>query len=123
MTDETGAVEVYVRPVAGGGKWAVSSNGGRAPRWRGDSAELFYLSTTHLVAVDVTSAGSAFVSGDPRELFSVSTLALGAGHTDHFSYAASADGNRFLVTERGPGVSEAAPPIVLVLDWRDGHRR
>jgi dipeptidyl aminopeptidase/acylaminoacyl peptidase len=124
VTDETGAFEIYVRPASGtGGKWAVSSGGGRAPRWRGDSRELFYLSSSHLMAVDVTSAGPAFVAGEPRELFSVSDLALGAGHSDHFAYAAAADGQRFLLTRRGSVATAAASPIVIVFDWAAGSRR
>ena len=35
---ESGAAEVLVQSTSpGGGKWVVSSGGGNAPRWRGDS--------------------------------------------------------------------------------------
>jgi Tol biopolymer transport system component len=123
-TNETGVVEVYVRPASGaGGKWAVSSGGGSAPRWRGDSRELYYVSSTHLMAVDVTSSGPAFVAAEPRALFAVPDLAFSGGHTVHFTYAAAADGQRFLMTLRGDGNGEAVPTMVVMLDWMNGSRR
>jgi Tol biopolymer transport system component len=66
---ESGRDEVYVVPfdagkfiipgsdatnVRGGSKWVISSNGGRDPRWRGDSKEIFYVSPANqIVAAQV----------------------------------------------------------------------
>ncbi len=46
VSDESGRDEIYVRPFPSGpGKWRVSTAGGRAPRWRSDSSELFFLAS------------------------------------------------------------------------------
>ena len=43
-SDESGTSEVYVQPFpSSGGKWQISSGGGRQPRWRHDGKELFFL--------------------------------------------------------------------------------
>jgi Tol biopolymer transport system component len=44
-SNESGPFEIYVRPFpAAPGKWLISVNGGRLPRWRRDGKELYYLS-------------------------------------------------------------------------------
>ena len=46
-TDETGQTDVYVQPfLREGGKYRISPTGGRNPRWRADSKELFYVEET-----------------------------------------------------------------------------
>ncbi|MCA1660594.1 MAG: hypothetical protein LC642_08695, partial [Verrucomicrobiaceae bacterium] len=54
-SDESGAPEVYVQTFpASGGRWRVSTDGGRQPRWRRDGRELFYITADgKLMAVDV----------------------------------------------------------------------
>ena len=42
-SDESGQAEVYVRPFPGpGGKWQISTSGGRNPTWSRARHELFY---------------------------------------------------------------------------------
>ena len=58
---ESGRLEVYVQsfPAPGGGKWQISKDGGRFPRWRRDGRELFYIANDErLMAVPVRSATS-----------------------------------------------------------------
>ncbi len=44
--DERGTDQLYVQSLsAAGGRWQVSKNGGRQPRWRKDGKELFYFSS------------------------------------------------------------------------------
>jgi Tol biopolymer transport system component len=51
-SDESGRVEIYLRPFSppgktsgsAGGQWQVSKGGGRTIRWRHDGKELFYIS-------------------------------------------------------------------------------
>ncbi len=72
-SDETGQVEVYVRPFpnAGSARWPVSTGGGRQPRWAHSGRELFFLdSKNQLVAAEVRT-GATFAVGRQRELFSM----------------------------------------------------
>jgi Tol biopolymer transport system component len=65
MSDQSGAMEVYVRAfspdfsggsASTGGSVLVSRGGGAAPRWRGDGRELFYLAPDgKMMAVEVTA--------------------------------------------------------------------
>src|SRR5205823_3829485 len=61
---ESGRDEVYVVPfeatqflngatidAAPRGKWQISSDGGQAPRWRGDGKELFYIGPGNTLTV------------------------------------------------------------------------
>jgi Tol biopolymer transport system component/predicted Ser/Thr protein kinase len=122
-SSETGGNDIYVQPVSTtGGKWAVSNGGGGAPRWRGDSKELFFLSRSKVFAVEVATEGAAFVAGVPKPLFDyIGTGSL--GHGLHFSYAVSKDGQRFLISAPAPGRSVSQSPIVVVVNWLDAIRK
>ena len=122
-SDESGRVEVYVRPFPeGSGKWQVSVNGGMKPRWRHDGRELFYVEKSTLMAVSV-STEQGFILGQPQRLFESEDLQLGrlsayAGP----QYDVSADGKRFLTT--APDEDENAPPpsIRVVENWYEEFR-
>jgi Tol biopolymer transport system component len=67
-SDETGSVEVYVRPFPSGtGKWQVSSGGGLNPFWARDGRRLFFSSGRKLMEADIDTA-SGFSAGTPREV-------------------------------------------------------
>ena len=71
VSDETGRGEVYVRSLSdGGAKTAVSTNGGRWPRWSPSGGELFYKEDTTLMTVPVTLEPSFRATGKPKALFS-----------------------------------------------------
>ena len=74
-SNEAGRVEVFVRPFpdVGGGKWQVSSGGGRAPLWAHNGRELFFLNdlTGELEVAEFTTTADAFVTGRVTALFSV----------------------------------------------------
>jgi len=113
-SNESGRTEVYVRSFpATGTKRPISPGGGSEPVWRRDGKELFYLTDDGaLMSVAVTS-GTTFEAGAPQLLFRAPIQrGLGFGR---FSYAASADGRRFLVNAR---VGELTPPAVtVVVNW------
>jgi hypothetical protein len=102
-TNESGRYEVYVQPLNDPrGRRQVSRDGGVEPRWRGDGKELYFVAgadRTQMMAVDVTSAGSAIEPGVPHLLF--------VGHTRIYDFDVTKDGSRFLlisidsVAERG----------------------
>jgi eukaryotic-like serine/threonine-protein kinase len=118
-SDESGRMEVYVRPFrAPGGAWLISTTGGSDPRWRDDGSELYYLSLDRaLMAVNINAADGAarLEASVPQPLFQTRTSGpLGLGV--RFNYAAAPGGQRFLITTDEP---EAAPsPITVVLNWQ-----
>ncbi|MCU1237042.1 MAG: hypothetical protein JWP63_5009 [Candidatus Solibacter sp.] len=70
--NESGRTEVYVIPfspqdASRQGKWPVSTDGGRAPRWSVDGGEIFFRSPDdHLMAASVTATGDSVRLGKPR---------------------------------------------------------
>ena len=64
----SGNTNVFVRSVAGEGKWQVSSDFGGYPRWSGDGREIFYVAIgkplRSLMAVSVAS-GPSFRADPP----------------------------------------------------------
>ena len=114
---ESGRNEVYVVPFPGpGGKWQVSQAGGAYPRWRGDSAELFFHSSAGpLMSASVDGRGSAFLVGAITPLFEARIRNVGFGGTNSNNYDVTPDGQRFLVavTDDAP----AEPPITVLVNW------
>src|ERR1051325_505675 len=110
-SDESGKTEIYVRPFpAGGGKWQVSTNGGRVPMWRQDGKELFFWTTDGAVmSAEVNGSGTTFTVGKTDALFSVPP-SVGLITTD-----VTADGQRFLSFPVVGG--QATPPLTLVTNW------
>jgi Tol biopolymer transport system component len=110
--NESGRMEVYITAFPGGGaKWQVSTNGGTAAKWRGDSKELFFVdSADNLMAVDVTASGNAVRLGVSHTLFQVVGAQRQAGAFD-----VTSDGKRFLVNNGNP--KEGNEPVTLVLNW------
>ena len=54
MSDESGALEVYVQRFPdGGGRQRVSTSGGTRPIWGPDGRELFYVNQHMMMAVSV----------------------------------------------------------------------
>ena len=113
VSDESGRFEVYVRPFPGGdGKWQVSGNGGRQPRWSKDGKELFYTEGHTLMAVAVATTPS-FTSGAVTRLFQDADLLGG----DDPRYDVSGDGRRFVLREPVAGAEEKPPSIHIVQNW------
>jgi serine/threonine protein kinase len=115
-SDESGQYEVYVQSFpASGGKWQISSDGGRFPKWRRNGRELFYVSSEKkITAVDVNAAGTIFQAGTPHPLFEA--------HSNHVQvmYSVSRDGQRFLISTAIGGVDSTAATVVT--NWTAGTR-
>jgi Tol biopolymer transport system component len=106
VSGESGALEIYVRPLEGSGERVrVSATGGRLPRWRRDGKELFYVAPNgDLVAVPIRSEDRPD-PGPPSVLFRLDG--------DVRDFDVDADGQRFLV-DTAP--AERAP-IGVLLNW------
>jgi hypothetical protein len=68
-SDETGRDEVYVQPFPGpGGKWQLTTEGGKGPIWSRDGQEIFDRHGLRMMVVEVKTEPD-FVPSKPRELF------------------------------------------------------
>jgi serine/threonine-protein kinase len=123
MSDESGRQEIYVQPFPGpGGKWQISTEGGREPMWA-RNGELFYRNGNQLMVVETrTQAGSQpiFSAGTPRMLFEGPYVATGTTATN---YDVTADGQRFLMVKRVAQESAAANQFNVVLNWFEELKR
>jgi hypothetical protein len=104
QSDQDGRLEIYVvtfpRSEA---RWKVSTNGGTWPKWSNDA--LHYWEGNSLMAVTFTTDGG-FRAGTPRRLFTGAQVGMGADNMmDSYNpeYDVSADGTRFVVTQRVTG--------------------
>jgi eukaryotic-like serine/threonine-protein kinase len=112
-SDESGQIEVYVRPFSStGAKWRISKDGGCQPRWRRDGMELFYRNVQHIL--------SAPIKGGPSLGPSVGSTLLQtpAGRTARLAwdYDVAPDGRQFLVKELV--YDEGASPMVVTIGWQ-----
>jgi Tol biopolymer transport system component len=113
VSDESGALDVYVRSFPpSGARWRISPSGGSQPRWRRDGKELYFVAADEtLVAVTVV-AGDTFEVGTPRRLFKTN---IPDGGPLPMNYAVTRDGQRFLIhsiTDDSPKWSTS-----VLLNW------
>ena len=118
QSDETGRVEVYVRPFpnTGDGKVQVSSNGGTGPVWARNGRELFYLGFDRLMMAVPVTTSPALRLGEPRALF---RLPEPLAHLDALYYApwdVAPDG-RFLMARSADTERRAIAPLIVVENW------
>ena len=103
VSDHSGSLEVYARPLASGGEEVqVSLNGGTEPVWSRNSRELFYRANTErgtdLVAAQVRTSPSLDVISRSN-LFPVGEMGAAFPHAN---YDVSADGRTFVLVRRAP---------------------
>ena len=107
-SEESGRWEIYVQAVdSERGRWQVSSENGRRPRWRADGRELFFLAAPgfdRLMAVDV-EPGAVPRFGTPRELF----------RFPMDGYEVAPDGQKFVLARLGGGDPEK--PMTVIIGW------
>ena len=114
-SNESGKEEVYVVPFPGpGGKWQVSTAGGRVPRWTRNGREIVYQAPgDEIMAVEVSLAPT-FQAGIPRALFKANLQ-----RPPGWQFDVTPDGERFLVNLR-PG-EQVSDPVTLVQNWAAGR--
>ena len=122
---ESGTNHVFVRPFpprATGGKWQVSSTGGRWPLWSRTAKELFYVSGNHIMVASYSVNGESFSPGPPRQ-WSDASLSL-AGN--YFPYDLAPDGRRFaaaLAPENSASGERANIHVTFLLNFFDELKR
>jgi serine/threonine-protein kinase len=123
-SNESGRIEVYVRPFPGGapsgsGKWQISTGGGRLPIWSRDGRELFYESLDdHIMVSAYTAQGDSFAADKPRPWSNTQTRE--AGNLD-----LAPDGKRFVVFPRpdAAGEQKGSVHVTVLLNFFDELRR
>jgi tRNA A-37 threonylcarbamoyl transferase component Bud32 len=112
-----GVSNVFLRPYPGpGDPVLVSPAGGRSPRWRGDSEELFYVAQDGEAVMSRTvGPGSPVRLGPPELALASGTLAPShiANFGDVAGFEVSPDGQRFHFD-----LESEVPKLSLVLNWR-----
>jgi Tol biopolymer transport system component len=118
VSDVSGLEQVYiVRYPEPSGIAQVSAAGGRQPLWSPAGDELFFISGTAVMAVDVRVQGGELRTGKPRRLFE------GPFHVDPrqiWSY--DARNQRFLMIQRSDE-EMWNDRFVVVTDWIDDLER
>jgi Tol biopolymer transport system component len=122
VSDETGKLQVYVRPFPGPDvQWLISDEeeGGDEPVWSPDGRELFYRSRDRTMAVPIQTQGQTLTAGTPKVLFEGQYV----DHSDPSGfqyYDISPDGERFLMLKE---VTPEATQINVVLNWFEELKR
>ena len=118
-SDEAGRWEIYVRPYPGpGGRIQVSTDGGHEPLWSGDGDELFYRTSSSMMAVSVRTEGDRLVFGRPEALFDDPFMRPSKISPDLHSYDVAPDGSRFVMVQPN-NQGEANPDLRVVIGWLD----
>jgi serine/threonine-protein kinase len=120
-SNESGKVEVYVRPFPGpGGKVAISTQGGTNPRWSGAGRELFYQDPKNRILAVEVQTNPVFRAGQPRALFELRNVPTFGPFNSMWDVAP--DGKRFLVIKTPEGQT-AGTKLQVVENWFEELRR
>ena len=128
QSDESGIVEIYVRPfpdMKSGARHTVSSDTGAQPRWSSDGRELFFVSvrTNAMMSVRV-HAGATWSAEPPQKLFDASVYTVRAPFP-WLNYDVAKDG-RFLMIKplgRSAANGEGSASLVVVANWFEELKR
>ena len=116
-SNESGEYQVYVQPFPeGSGKWQISAQGGRQPKWSKDGKEIFYVRGDAMMAASVATT-LVFTPGSSKRLFELPGSFKERGQ----AFDVTADG-RFVVFEPVEGTERL---MRVVQNWfaefRDGQ--
>ncbi len=119
-SNESGRDEVYVRrfPKSPAGSQAVSTHGGREPRWSPDGKELYYRRRNQLVAVPLKITPN-FMLGQERVLFEGSFCEEIGGLNQY--YCVSPDNQKFLFVRLRDGTT--SQNLRIVFNWFEEFKR
>jgi eukaryotic-like serine/threonine-protein kinase len=115
-SDESGQMQVYVRPFPGPDRrWPVSTQGGTQPLWNRNGKEIFYRIGNKMMVVDV-SAGVDLTLSQPRQLFEQRYVFQNVSVAN---YDVSPDGQRFVMIKDEAGSGR----LNVVLNWTEELKR
>ncbi len=126
-SNETGNGEIYVRPFPNvkDGRWMISSNGGRDPRWGPDGLELFYdePASGRLLGVKVEPHSTFRFTRPQSILTEAAPISFGGTAFFYRSYDVAPDGQRFLRLRVAAQSDVATPQLIVVLNWVEELKR
>jgi len=113
-SDESKRNEVYVQTFPEhGGKWQISTTGGRYAVWSRDGRELYFLSEDRkIMAVDVKGDGKNFQAGVPKALFNT---------TIDDPFDVSRDGRFLLQVPSERAITNV--PLTVVANWQEALKK
>jgi eukaryotic-like serine/threonine-protein kinase len=115
-SDESGQMQVYVRPFPGPDRrWQVSTEGGTQPLWSRNGKEIFYRVGNKMMVVDV-SAGVELTLSPPRQLFEQRYVFQNVSLAN---YDISPDGQQFVMVKDEAGSGR----LSVVLNWTEELKR
>jgi serine/threonine-protein kinase len=115
-SDESGQMQVYVRPFPGPDRrWQLSSQGGTQPLWNRNGSEIFYRMGNKMMVVDV-SAGVDRLLSPARQLFDQRYVFQNISAAN---YDVSPDGQRFVMIKDEAGSGR----LNVVLNWTQELKR
>ena len=116
-SNESGQGEVYVQSLGNdGGKWQISTEGGKLSQWTQDNGELVFQSPDDKLMVVTVKFTPAFTASVPRKLVDPKIRQMIG-----LQYALSPDGKRILINR---SVEQAvSTPVTLVQNWTQGLGR
>jgi len=111
-SDVSGRSEVYVRPFGRAGEpLRVSTAGGRAPRWRADGREIYFLDLEgRIAAAFVTPVSEGIQAGRPVTVVTAPLAIEG--------FDVTRDGQRFITVFPKTDPARTTSSLVVVLNWR-----
>jgi serine/threonine-protein kinase len=118
---ESGREEVYVRPFPNidGGRWQISTGGGRTPMWSRNGRELFYMSPGNFLMGVEVEPGPSWRNTTPVQILKNQYFESGVGSARTFDIAP--DGRRFLMIK--PGGEHAPRSLIVVQNWFEELKR
>ena len=124
-SSESGTAEQYVRPFPGpGGKWQISTGGGRNPIWSRTERKLYFLTPDWRIMVAGYSADAGQFAAAKPQLWSDKKLAYLGGC---YPYDLAPDGKRFAVVLNPDTANEQARKptdhVMVLPDFFDELRR
>lgn len=106
-------------PDVSGGRWQVSTGGGRMPLWSRNGQELFYVSPDGALMGVRMEPGPSWRSSTPARILQGQHFYTAPGRT----FDIAPDGRRFLMIKQG-GANDAAPQnLIVVQNWFEELRR
>ena len=116
-SDESGQMQVYVRPFPGPDRrWPVSTRGGTQPLWNRNGKEIFYRIGNKMMVVDVSGGSANLTLSQPRQLFDQRYVFQNVSLAN---YDVSLDGERFLMVKDEAGSGR----LNVVLNWTEELKR